>query len=145
MSLHQELRTTVTKLSRLAELHPSELKGHADVHLSDVIAELGAIADEVEDIDDPADHERGHVERASGRVEGVALLRRNVVNGTSLLMAPDAGPTLALVVLLDDGGVGWQAPDLSRLDNEQLRQFRERFAALDDVLGTEQQRRGGGR
>lgn len=145
MSLHTELLKVVHRLRHLASCHPFDLQGDKEVHFNDAIAEVVAVAEELDDVDDPIDAERPPVRRFLGPVEGVALLRRQMINGTSLLTAPDAGPAVALVVLLDDGGVGWQAPDLGGLNDEQLAAFIGRYSSLLGLAEAEQIKRGGGR
>lgn len=145
--LASDLASIVHRLNHLEDLHHHALVAdHADVHLSDAIGELAAVALELdpEVVLDDADQLIFRSPHHLGPIEGFAVLRRHVIEGEtkSPLIATDAGPTAAVIVVLDDGGVGWRAPDLGKLDDDQLAAFRGRVAELDLVLAAAQARRG---
>lgn len=145
--LASDLAPILHRLNHLADLHHHSLRGdNTDVHLSDAIGELAAVALELDPdlcLDD-ADQLIFRPPQRLGPIEGFALLRRHVIEGetTSPLIAADAGPTAAVIVVLDDGGVGWRAPELGKLDDDQLAAFRSRLAELDGLLAAAQARRG---
>jgi hypothetical protein len=132
MSLHRELNKIVHRLQHLADCNPTELRDGLDVHLNDATTALAAVANRCPVYDeDPL---------PATPVEGIGLLRR-VRGPSSALFVSESGSPFAVVTALEDGAVGWQPPNLSLLNGEQLHEFRRRFADIDKILATEQSRR----
>jgi len=138
----------VAKLQHQRELHTPALVGACvDLDLAEAIDRVAEVAEALAPelrVFTGADAlpEVWPMHVTLGPIEGFCLLRRRILDGRpSALVATDAGPTCAVVTVLDDGGVGWRGPELDKLDDEQLEIFRQRARELEQLLTDEQARR----
>jgi hypothetical protein len=151
-----ELEFTIQHLQELRELHQAALDDpDHDARLSDALAELAGVARQLlPGLDLEPEVQRipeqwGDRRLRFAGVEGVSLLRRRVIEGERGGLHAVTPRRVGFVVMLDDGGVGWQPPELGPLrdppspavSTDELTGFIDRAHLLVAFLEAEAERR----